>query len=118
MIQNLTLLLLFQLLGEVVSRALHLPLPGPVLGMAFLLLALVTVPKLAERMRPTASGLLQHLSLLFVPAGVGIVGHLPLLGDSGGPILLVLVISTVAAIAAGAGAFVAVTRLTGGTPDA
>ncbi|WP_212523753.1 CidA/LrgA family protein [Actibacterium sp. MT2.3-13A] len=114
MILNLALLLLFQLAGEVTARALSLPVPGPVIGLAALVLAFLAVPGLAGRMQPTAGGLLAHLSLLFVPAGVGVVGHLGVLGAQGGPLLLALIGSTVLAIAVGAGVFVGVQRLTGG----
>lgn len=114
MIPALALLLGFQLAGEVTARGLGLTVPGPVLGMAFLLAALVLVPRLADTVRGAATGLLQHLSLLFVPAGVGIVGHLERLGADGPAILLAIVASTVLAIAAGALAFTAVLRLTRG----
>lgn len=113
MISALTLILGFQLAGEILSRALHLPLPGPVLGMAGLLVSLAAVPRLAVVVRPTAQGLLANLSLLFVPAGVGMVGHLDLLASKGAPLLLALVVSTVLAITVGALTFRAVARLTG-----
>ena len=114
MIHAVALLLAFQLAGEIVARALGLALPGPVLGMAALLLAFLAVPRLFEMVKPTAQGLLAHLSLLFVPAGVGIVGHLGRLGSDGGVVAVAIVVSTALAIAVGALAFVAVARLTGG----
>lgn len=110
MILPLTLLLTFQLAGEALSRALGLPLPGPVLGMALLLIAMIAVPRLAEMLRPTAQGILAHLSLLFVPAGVGIVGHLDRLGSQGLPILIAIIISTALAIAVGALTFQTLAR--------
>lgn len=113
MILALTLLLSFQLAGEAAARALGLTLPGPVLGMVFLLAAMVALPRLAGLVRDAAHGLLAHLSLLFVPAGVGIVGHLDRLGAQGLPILLAILVSTVLAIAVGALVFAAVVRLTG-----
>ncbi len=113
MIHAIALLLGFQLAGEVAVRALGLTLPGPVLGMAALLVAFLLLPRLYSLAAPTAQGLLGHLSLLFVPAGVGIVGHLSRLGTDGGAVLLAIVVSTVLAIAVGAGAFVLVARLTG-----
>lgn len=113
MILHITILLCFQLAGEVLSRALGTPVPGPVLGMAMLVGALLVFPRLAETIRSTAQGLLAHLSLLFVPAGVGIVGHLDKLGANAGPIIIAIIGSTVLAIVAGVLTFVGVSRLVG-----
>ncbi len=113
MIQALTLLLAFQLAGETASRALSLPVPGPVLGMVALTMALATSPRLMALMRPLAEGILAHLSLLFVPAGVGVIGHLAALGAMGPGLAAAIVISTAAAIAVGALTFAAVAKLTG-----
>jgi holin-like protein len=92
-LQGLSLLLLMQALGEGLARLLTLPLPGPVVGMALLLLAL-RWPWVQERVAAVATFLLSHLSLLFVPVGVGVVSHLPLLQAHGWRMLLVLVLST------------------------
>lgn len=108
----LAIILGFQLVGEVLSRALVLPLPGPVLGLILLVLACTLRPALAEAIRPTATGLLSHLSLFFVPAGVGIVAHWDLLRTQGLGLAVAVMGSTVLAIAAGALAFTAVARLT------
>jgi len=113
MIHAVALLLVFQLAGEIAARLTGLPLPGPVLGMAGLLAAFLLFPRLYELVKPTTSGLLGHLSLLFVPAGVGIVGHLGRLGSDGAPILVAILVSTALAIAVGAGVFVAFARLVG-----
>ncbi|MFZ1471260.1 MAG: CidA/LrgA family protein [Paracoccaceae bacterium] len=113
MIQALALLLLFQLGGEATSRALALPIPGPVLGMVALTAALALSPKLMAVMRALAEGLLSHLSLLFVPAGVGVIGHLGELGSMGPGLALAIVVSTAAAIGVGALTFAAVARLIG-----
>lgn len=110
MIYHLSLLLICQLFGEVIARILSLPIPGPVLGMAILLAVFLIRPKVAEATTPSATGLLSHLSLLFVPAGVGVVGHLDKLGENGLAILATLVISTVLALAIGALTFVKLVR--------
>jgi holin-like protein len=117
MIFNLTLLLGFQLIGELASRSLGLTIPGPVLGMTFFLGFLIAFPRQAQAIKPTAQGLLSHLSLLFVPAGVGIIGHLDRLGSNGLPILAAIVVSTTFAITVGALTFVGVARLTGARDD-
>ena len=113
MIFHLTVLLCFQLAGEVLSRALDLPLPGPVLGMALMLAAFIALPRLAEAVRAIAQGLLAHLSLLFVPAGVGVVGHLDKLGADGLPVVVAIIASTVVSIVVGVWAFVGVSHMLG-----
>ena len=92
-IQGLAWLLTMQSMGELVSRGLALPLPGPVIGMMLLLLAL-RVPAVREPVAACANFLLSHLSLLFVPVGVGVMTHLGLLGQYGVRMLLVIVLST------------------------
>jgi len=67
------ILLLFQCLGEGAVFLLGLPVPGPVAGMVLLFCALLAWPALQARVEAAANELLRHLSLLFVPAGVGIV---------------------------------------------
>lgn len=89
-------LLLFQLIGEVLYRVLHLPVPGPVIGMALLVVWLLWRPSsLDAEMETTSWGLLRILGLLFVPAGVGIVANLALLRAQWWPITAGLVGSTV-----------------------
>lgn len=117
MIQAIAIILSCQLAGEASARALALPVPGPVIGFVLLFLLIWLRPALAETVGPTARGILAHLSLLFVPAGVGVVGNLDLLSRNWLPIAAVLVISTVIAMIASAVTFLAVHRLTGGKHD-
>jgi holin-like protein len=115
MISTLAIILGFQLVGEVVSQALSLPLPGPVLGLLLLVAACLIRPGLAERIRPTTLGLLQHMSLFFVPAGVGIVAHWGLLKAHGIGLAVAVAGSTILAIAAGAVVFEQVAKWTRST---
>ena len=92
-LRGITWLLLMQSMGEVISRSLHLPLPGPVVGMLLLLQAL-RWPIVQDSVRGVAEFLLQHLSLLFVPVGVGVMTHLDVLGKFGARIAIVIVLST------------------------
>ena len=98
MLSALTQLLVFQLAGEVVARGLNLPVPGPVLGMLFLFLALALRGGPGHELRETSQNLLQHLSLLFVPAGAGIMVHLNRVADEWLPLLLSLLLSTAATL--------------------
>jgi holin-like protein len=94
MIESLALILLCQLIGEVLVRLTHLPVPGPVIGMGLLFIGLVLRGGPSEKLEFTANGLLSHLSLLFVPAGVGIMLHLDLIAAQWLPIAAALLIST------------------------
>lgn len=86
-------LLVLQSAGELLSHALHLPIPGPVVGMV-LLLAALNVDLVRTPVAACADYLLSHLSLLFVPVGVGVMTHLNLLSEYGGRMLLVIALST------------------------
>ncbi|MBE0414559.1 MAG: CidA/LrgA family protein [Yoonia sp.] len=113
MILHLTILLAFQLTGEVISRLLELPLPGPVIGMTLLFFTLMIFPRLAAAITPTSRVLLAHLSLLFVPAGVGVVGHLDRFGSDGLALATAVIGSTALAISAGVLTFAGVARMLG-----
>ena len=97
------LILAFLLLGEAASRLLHLPLPGPVAGMAGLYLWLSLRGPPDDALRDASHKFLRYLPLLFVPAGVGVIEHLDLLGREGVAILAALAVSTALAMAVTAG---------------
>jgi holin-like protein len=113
MLQAIGILLVFQLIGEVISQVLRLPVPGPVVGMALLLIAMALAPGLARQLRDTAGALLQHLSLLFVPAGVGVMLHARRLADDGVAIAAALVLGTLITLVVTAVVTKACTRLFG-----
>ncbi len=92
-IQGFALLLVLQSLGELLSRGLALPVPGPVVGMLLLLVAL-NWRLVREPVAACAPFLLSHLSLLFIPVAVGITSYLPLLGTYWLQLLGVIVVST------------------------
>lgn len=99
MLSAITQLLLFQLAGELIARGLELPVPGPVLGMVLLFAMLVLRSGVDGELQTTAQSLLQHLSLLFVPAGAGIILHLHRVADEWLPLTLSLLVSTFATLA-------------------
>ena len=97
-IRGLAWLLALQSVGELLSRGLVLPFPGPVIGMLLLLIAL-RFQAVREPVSVCADFLLSHLSLLFVPVGVGVMTHLGLLSQFGGRMLAVLIFSTLIGLA-------------------
>lgn len=114
MVIGLIALLLCQLVGELVVRSLDVPLPGPVLGMVLFFVVLqVRRPRTDSSLVLGAQTLLRHLPLLYVPAGVGVVAYLGLLGSNAAAVALALAASWVAGLLVTAGAAVLVLRLTG-----
>lgn len=95
MLNYLTLILICQLAGELLVRGTGAPLPGPVVGMVLLFCFLVWRGFVPDRLAAIGDGLLRNLSLLFVPAGVGIMLHFRLIGDDWMAIGIALVASTV-----------------------
>lgn len=99
MLESLAVLLFCQLIGELIVVALQIPVPGPVVGMAILFFGLMLRGNIPEELAQTANGILGQLSLLFVPAGVGVMTHLSLLGRQWLPLSVSLVVSTLLTIA-------------------
>lgn len=108
---NILLLLAFQLMGEFFHRIMLVPLSGPLLGMAFLFLALVLCGGPSADLQATTRPLLASLALLFVPAGVGVAAHLDLLQQYWLAILVATVGGAVVSLLAAAGTMLIVQRL-------
>lgn len=102
MIKGLVQLLLFQGLGEVISKLLGLPIPGPVVGLMLLLMTLLIRNKVDPDLDVVATGFTQNLGLLFIPAAVGVVMFIPQLAAYGLVIALILIISVGLSVAASA----------------
>ena len=100
-LRGMAWLLLAQSLGEAIARLAELKLPGPVIGL-LLMLAALSFDGIRAPVAAAADTLLAHLSLLFVPVGVGVMTHLALLSQYGLRMLLVIVLSTGAGIAVSA----------------
>jgi holin-like protein len=99
LIGYVTVLLSCQLLGEALVALVRVPVPGPVAGMAFLFCGLCIYGKIPDGLARVSDGLLGNLSLMFVPAGVGVMLHAPLLRQDWLAISVALVVSTCATIA-------------------
>ena len=98
MLSSIAIILGYQVVGELISRLSGLPVPGPVSGMVLMLLSFLVKDNLINRVRPSAGVLLANLSLLFVPAGVGIMRHGQRFLNEGVAIMIALVVSTVIAM--------------------
>lgn len=94
LIIGMSILLGCQFLGEVISRAFALPVPGPVLGMLILLIGLMVRGSVPGSLRTMGEGLLKYLTLLFVPAGVGLIQHFGLISREIWILVVTLIVST------------------------
>lgn len=112
MINGLMWLIGCQLIGEVIVRLADVPVPGPVVGMVLLfgLLQLRRSGDDATVVR-AADGLLQHLQLLFIPAGVGVIVYLDAIRDNAVPIVGAMLFSWFVGLALVAWTTVALERL-------
>lgn len=99
MIDGLVQLFIWQGLGELVSRFLLPNIPGPVLGLLFLLGFLLVKGEVNQPLGLVADSFRQHLGLLFVPASVGVILFLPDLKTHALAVTLALVVSVVLTIA-------------------
>lgn len=102
MIFGFVQILLFQSLGELVSKLILPTLPGPVIGLVLLVLWLVIRKGVNAELAMVADGFSQYLGLLFVPAAVGVVLFLPQLKANALAIIAALIGSVVLTIASSA----------------
>lgn len=116
MLKGLATLLLFQLLGESVAFTTALPIPGPVLGLLFLLIFLRFRNPLSQQddIEKAANGLLANLGLFFVPAGVGIIALFGVVQRELVPIAIILVASAIVTLISSVWIFILVRRLVEG----
>ena len=102
MLRGFFVILLFQLIGEVIQKFFALVIPGPVIGLIFLLITLIYLRRVKMKkilnvkkdVMSTATAITSYLSLLFVPIGVGVVMHISYLEKNLYQVLGVVVIGT------------------------
>lgn len=108
MIGAIALLLVCQLAGEVIHRLTGLPLPGSVIGMVLLLAWLAFVPRERLTLTQVTGWLTAHLSIMFVPAAVGVMEEGAILSRYGLGIVVAVAVSTLLTLAVTALVFRAV----------
>jgi len=91
----IAVLFVFQLLGEVIHRLIGLPVPGAVIGMVLLVAWLAARPRAAPRLEPVSTWLTGHLSVMFVPAAVGVMEQGAVFARFGVALVLATAVSVV-----------------------
>jgi len=106
MLNSIFIILLFQLIGEFIQKFFELSIPGPVIGLIFLLSVMLIIKKINKqdtgfetKLVNSAENLLTYLPLLFIPVGVGVVMHLSLLEENLVSVILIIIIGTLLTLA-------------------
>ncbi|MGL4453344.1 MAG: CidA/LrgA family protein [Sarcina sp.] len=100
LLREMLLVLAIYFVGEFLSKGLHLPLPGNILGMIILLILLCTKIVKVEQVDNVSTFLLDHLAFLFIPAGVGVLNAMNVLDGHIIQLLIIVVTSTMVIMAA------------------
>ncbi|MBT4848953.1 MAG: CidA/LrgA family protein [Alphaproteobacteria bacterium] len=103
MLKGIFIIFFFQLIGEVIQQYFGLLIPGPVVGLILLLIALIctkgmsspVIAVLSTSISQSADGILGYLSLLFIPIGVGVIMHLQYLENNILSVMAIILIGTV-----------------------
>ena len=98
-LRQTALLLLIVFIGDILNRVFKIPIPGNILGMILLLVALLTGIIKLHQIEEISKFLLDHLSFLFIPAGVGLISVTGVLKDSWYFLLLIAIITTILVMA-------------------
>ena len=98
MLSGFAILLLFLAGGQVISELLKVPVPGNVIGMVLLTLAILTGVVKLEYVERASETLLKHLGLFFVPPGVGLILYFDLISNQWLAIATGTIVSTFAVL--------------------
>jgi holin-like protein len=96
MARGMAVLLVFLFAGDAVVSLLRLPLPGSVVGMVLLAVSLRRKWLPFEWVRPAAHLLIRHMSLLYIPPGVGVMAYFGLIRREWLPLVAAGVVGLVA----------------------
>ena len=105
MLRSLFIIFFYQLLGEAIQKFFEINIPGPVIGLILLLLTFIFFSKkftqskkIIKEISIISHQIINYLSLLFVPIGVGVVMHINYLGDNLFTIFSIIIIGTLATL--------------------
>jgi holin-like protein len=94
-LRQLAIILVICFIGEAINRILHIPIPGNVIGMVILLIALLSGLIKLEAIEGVAEFMLKYLAFFFVPAGIALISSLNILKANFFPLIAVILLSTI-----------------------
>lgn len=89
------IILVIYLIGELLPKSLHLPVPGNILGMVILFILLFTKIVKVDNISTVTNFLLDHLAFFFIPAGVGLMASLGIIKATWWQLLIVCITTTI-----------------------
>lgn len=95
LLRQFLIILIICFLGEVLSKVMHIPLPGSIIGMILLFICLLTGIIKIEMIQEISKFLLDHLAFFFIPAGVGLLAYVGILKENLIPIIIICFITTI-----------------------
>jgi len=98
LLKGIITLLIFQFLGECISKLFELLVPGPVIGMVLLLIFLMIKKSSFPSLDSAVFLHLRYLPLLFIPAAMGIITQIDVITREFWAILISLVVGTLVAL--------------------
>ena len=93
-LRQLAIILVICFVGEALNKLLNIPIPGNVIGMIIMLIALLSGVLKLEAIEDVTDFLLKHLAFFFVPAGVGIISSMDIIASNLIPLISVILLST------------------------
>ncbi|AAK78590.1 holin-like protein [Clostridium acetobutylicum] len=94
-LKQLMIILSAYFLGVIIQLVFNLPIPGTVLGLILLFLALYTKIIKVEMIEDICDVLISHMSFFFVPAGVGLMTSFGILKGKWLKLMTIVIISTI-----------------------
>lgn len=83
------------IVGSCIQQLLHIPIPGSMVGMLLLFFLLITGIVKEKWIARGANMLLSHLTLLFIPATVGVINYVELFSGKGMWSIVIVMMSTI-----------------------
>ena len=93
-LRQFLIILILCVVGEVLNKVVHIPLPGSIIGMILLFVCLLFGLIKLEMLEEISKFLLDHLAFFFIPAGVGLIAYASILKESLLPILVICFVTT------------------------
>lgn len=95
LLKEIALVLIIAMMGDILARVVDIPLPGSVIGMLLLLIALSAGMIKSQSLEQISEFLLSNLAFFFIPAGVGLMNVMGTVQADLVKILAIVIISTI-----------------------